>query len=189
MSFTQWLIALSWSHNGPTSLLKKWERQKDRESERGRNTIPCMSMYVCLVTTTTGHKWEVIPDKWFCLKSRSSLRLLSYHLGPWWSRWPLGYLAPLKMWNLSSTHTSHQENYRAVVRMENHWLAWGALGASQKLQDDVSGSRKRWVWWSCHSFSLAQKEHTWVSSLHPRGSEAKVQWTLGTPGTIPAPHI
>lgn len=90
----------------------------------------------------------------------------------------LGIFGPLESVKSLYTNTSHQKNFWTVVRMENNWLAWVALGASQKLQDDVSGSRKRWVWWSCHSFSLSQKEHTWVSSLHPRGSEGQSTMNL-----------
>ena len=73
----------------------------------------------------------------------------------------LEVFGPLKILHVSSTSTIFlmSENGRVVGRMENNCLAWGALGASQKLQDDVSG---------CHAFSLAQEEHTWVSNPLPQ---------------------
>ena len=97
----------------------------------------------------------------------------------------LEVFGPLKILHVSSTRTIFlmPEN----GRMENNCLAWGALGASQKLQDDVSGSRKRWVCWLCHALSLAQKQHTWVSTpLPPEGLNATEEWILRVSNTIPS---
>ena len=117
----------------------------------------------------------------------------SHPCGSWAITWglkeasgPWG-IGPLKILHVSSTSTTFlmSENGKVVGRTENNCLAWGTLGASQKLQDDVSGSRKIWVCWSCHAFFLAQEEHTWVSTP-PEGMKATEEWILAVSNTTPS---
>lgn len=164
-------------------------RETEREREWEREKYNSMYVHVCLFGNhNNSHKWEMIPDKWFCLKSRPSLGLLSHHLGPWRSRWPSGYMAPLTMWNLSSTDTSHQENRRAIGWKTTGWheVPWEPVRSYGMMCQDPGKD-------GCDDHVILSPWHRKNTpespASIPEGLKAKVQWTLGIPGMIPALSI
>lgn len=91
-------------------------------------------MYVlCLVTTTTSHKWEVTPDKRFYLQLRPSLWLLRYHLAGLWDIWPLENATSFRQQH----HSPHPGGWRSCRQDGKQLAGNSALGAGQKSRDDV----------------------------------------------------